>query len=73
MDKKTLVFIPMYNCEAQIGRVLSKFSKDVMEVISEIIVVNNRSTDNSEQVVLNFKNENPEIPIRLTEVNDKQE
>lgn len=70
MDKKILVFIPMYNCEAQIGRVLSKFSKDVMEVISEIIVVNNRSTDNSEQVVLNFKNENPGIPIRLFRNNE---
>ncbi len=50
MDK-ILVFIPAYNCENQIIRVLEQFDSEVLEYISEIIVVNNRSTDNTEMMV----------------------
>lgn len=62
---KTLVFIPMYNCEKQITRVLSQFDEEVLKYISEIIVVNNRSTDKGEDAVLNFKKEHPEVPVKL--------
>ena len=65
MANKTLVFIPMYNCEKQITRVLSKIDKEVLEYVDEVIVVNNRSTDNGEQAVLDFKKENPEAPVKL--------
>lgn len=44
-----LVFIPAYNCENQIGRVLAQFTPDVQELFDGLIVVNNRSTDNTEQ------------------------
>lgn len=70
MNEKILVFIPMYNCEAQISRVLSKFDKDILEVINEIIVVNNRSTDNGEAAVLNYKKEHPEVPLKLLRNNE---
>ena len=43
--KKILVFIPMYNCEKQIKRVLEKLIQKKKEWITEIIVVNNRSKD----------------------------
>ena len=62
---KTLVFIPMYNCEKQVVRVLSKFDKEVLEYVQEVIVVNNRSTDNGEAAVLKFKAEHPEVPVKL--------
>ena len=62
---KTLIFIPMYNCEKQIPRVLSKIDGEVLKYVDEIIVVNNRSTDGSEQAVLDFKAANPEVPVKL--------
>ncbi|KXK25798.1 MAG: Undecaprenyl-phosphate 4-deoxy-4-formamido-L-arabinose transferase [candidate division WS6 bacterium OLB20] len=48
---KILVFIPMYNCEKQIPRVLAQIDERVAPFVAEVIVVNNRSTDNSEQTV----------------------
>lgn len=49
MDK-ILVFIPMYNCEAQIGRVLTQFDPSFADLISQVLVVDNRSTDESVEV-----------------------
>ena len=62
---QTLIFIPMYNCEKQIPRVLSKIDREVLEYADEIIVVNNRSNDGSEQAVLDFKFAHPEVPVKL--------
>lgn len=56
--KKIMVFIPMYNCEKQITRVLEQFDAKISSYIDKVIIVNNRSTDNSENVVLNYKNVN---------------
>ena len=51
---KILLFIPMYNCEKQIVRVLSQLTDEVCTYFSEVIVVNNRSTDNGENAVINY-------------------
>lgn len=65
MDKIVL-FIPMYNCEKQIVRVLGQLSGAVCEYISHAIVVNNRSTDNGEQAVIRWLQENrPALPVTL--------
>ena len=48
---KLLLFIPMYNCEAQIARVLDQVQR-FGECFSETIVVNNRSTDLGEEAVM---------------------
>lgn len=53
MDK-ILLFIPMYNCEKQIVRVLGQLNDEVCEYITEVIVVNNRSTDNGEKAVIDY-------------------
>ncbi len=53
MDK-IMVFIPMYNCEKQIPRVLSQIDNEICKYVNEIVVINNRSTDNGEEVVINF-------------------
>lgn len=53
--EKILLFIPGYNCEKQVVRVLDKIDKKVASFIDEIIFVNNRSTDNTEKAVLNYK------------------
>ena len=47
MPDKIMVFIPMYNCEKQISRVLDKFSGIDQSLFEEIIVVDNISTDDS--------------------------
>lgn len=53
MDK-ILLFIPMYNCEKQIVRVLGQLTDEVCAYISEVVVVNNRSTDNGERVAQEY-------------------
>ncbi len=47
---KTIVIIPAYNEEESIGKVIEDIPKDL---VSEIIVVNNNSTDDTENVALN--------------------
>ena len=51
---KIMVFIPMYNCEKQITRVLKQFDNKVSKYINEIVVINNLSTDKSEEKVLEY-------------------
>ncbi|MEG2021690.1 MAG: glycosyltransferase family 2 protein [Oscillospiraceae bacterium] len=65
MKDKVLLFIPAYNCEKQIVRVLAQIDSEVMQWVSKIVVVNNRSTDNTEQAVLNYANEYPLLPLVL--------
>lgn len=65
MKDRILLFIPAYNCEKQIVRVLGQLNGAVMEFIDEVIVVNNRSTDNTEAAVNGYKAEHPEIKITL--------
>lgn len=62
---KILLFIPAYNCEKQIVRVLDQFTPVQLAFISRILVVNNRSTDNTEQAVKDYMMEHPNMPITL--------
>lgn len=49
--EKILLFIPMYNCEKQIIRVLDKIDKEVLKYVNQVLIVNNRSTDEGEKTV----------------------
>ncbi len=60
-----MVFVPVYNCEKQIIRVLGQFTPEVLKFFSQVIIVNNRSTDRSENVILEYLAEYPEKPIIL--------
>ncbi|MES2528055.1 MAG: glycosyltransferase family 2 protein [Bdellovibrionota bacterium] len=44
---KVLCFVPMKNCQTRIGPLLSKFQGEILEYLSEILVVDNASTDSS--------------------------
>jgi glycosyltransferase involved in cell wall biosynthesis len=44
-QRRILIFIPMYNCEAQIRRVIAQFSNTIQQFFTKIIIVDNRSTD----------------------------
>lgn len=66
MKDKTLLFIPMYNCESQIIRVLSQLNNKIQDYLSEVIIVNNRSTDQGEENVTNYLSSHSfSIPVRL--------
>lgn len=64
MDK-VLVFIPMYNCEKQIVRVLKQFDSEVKKTIDEVLIVNNRSTDNGEQIAIHSIQEISDLKIKI--------
>ena len=42
-----MIFIPTYNCQQQIRRVLSKIDKHIQNYIEEVVIVDNRSSDNT--------------------------
>ncbi len=65
MDEKMMLFIPAYNCEKQIVRVLAQLDEEVLPYFDEILVVNNRSTDGTEKAVLDYLGENPHLPVKL--------
>ena len=63
---RILVFIPMYNCENQIGRVVDQFNGEIKNYINEVIIINNRSTDNGERIVLEkLKSLRTDLSIKL--------
>ena len=64
--EKLLLFIPMYNCEKQIVRVLAQLRGEAASYLTEAIVVNNRSTDGGEQAAIDWLRANPlPLPVRL--------
>lgn len=59
------VVIPAYNCEATIRKsIQSVFGQSRIDLIREIIVVNDGSTDNTEKVVLEAKEEDAQGLIK---------
>ena len=64
-NDKILLFIPAYNCEKQIVRVLEQLGPAEMAFISKVIVVNNRSTDQTEKAVSDFMHAHASLPITL--------
>lgn len=65
MKNKILLFIPMYNCEKQITRVLGQLTDEVCGFIDEILVINNRSTDNGEAAVQSYLEEHS-LPVKIS-------
>lgn len=54
MKNRILVFIPMYNCKNQITRVLKQIDAVVREFVTEVIVVDNGSTDGGREIALKY-------------------
>ena len=52
MTERILVFIPCYNCEQQIGRVLQQFGGVPPASFDEILVLDNRSTDGTAEAAV---------------------
>lgn len=60
----------MYNCEKQITRVLAQIDENVQKFVSEVIIVNNRSTDNSENAAIEYCKNNLNIPVKILRNDD---
>lgn len=66
MEKdRILLFIPGYNCEKQITRVLAQLDAQVLSYIDRIIFVNNRSTDGTEEAAAGYAKEHAKLPFKL--------
>ena len=71
MKNRILLFIPMYNCEKQILRVLNQLTDEICSYLSEVIIINNRSTDNGENVVKEYLSKcDLSVKIRLLRNDD---
>lgn len=62
MDK-ILLFIPCYNCENQITKVLDSLKQ--YDCLSEIIVVDNGSKDSTVEKAIEFAEKNVEMPVSV--------
>lgn len=64
--EKLLIFIPAYNCEKQIGRVLNQLlDAEILPWVGECIVVNNRSKDQTENAAAQWAEKHPEFPVSV--------
>lgn len=64
-SERILLFIPMYRCERQIPRVIAQLTPDVSELLSEVIVVNNRSPDGSQAAAVSALKELRGLPAKV--------
>ncbi len=51
-SERILLFIPMYNCEPQIPRVIAQLTPNVQNLLAGAIVVDNRSTDQGQAAAI---------------------
>lgn len=66
MNERILVFIPMYNCRRQIGRVIRQFRDVPVGLIDEILMVDNRSTDGTLEAAASAVDEHLPAGIGVT-------
>lgn len=65
MKDRILLFIPMYNCEKQITRVMGQLTDEVCSYLSEVIIINNKSTDHGETAVQEYMRLH-KIPVKVS-------
>lgn len=63
--ERFLLFIPIYNCERQIPRVIAQLTPDIRDLLSEVIVVNNRSQDGSQAAAISALKELRGLPAKV--------
>jgi glycosyltransferase involved in cell wall biosynthesis len=67
---KILLFIPCYNCGPQIARVIGQITPELQALLAEVLVVDNRSTDNGQEVAVAALKQLDGVATRLVE-NDR--
>lgn len=71
MAPKISVIIPVYNAENTIWQTIDSVRNQSWEGVFEIILVNDGSTDNSGQLIEDYKTAHPEMNIRLIHQENK--
>ena len=66
---KVVLAIPAYNCAAQLKRVLSSIDKSLASKFSDILVIDNRSPDNTAEVALGFKSKISNLHVFINKDN----
>ena len=72
MNKKQSLYIPCYNCEKQIVRVLNHIDDDILSSIDKIIVIDNKSVDQTVKAIRKFVLDRPEIKKKLILIEHKK-
>lgn len=70
---KILVAIPAYNCEKQIGRVLSGFDQKLLDRVEKVIVIDDRGSDETARVaqeaIVKFALPTPKVEVVVNDHN----
>jgi len=69
MPNRLLIFIPAYNCEAQLPRVLDKINQHIQNLTSEILIIDNHSKD---QTLARARQGAEKIKIKMTILQNKE-
>jgi dolichol-phosphate mannosyltransferase len=68
-NERILLFIPMYNCERQIPRVIDQLTPELAKIFDEVIIIDNRSRDRGQQTAIEKLKDLPTLRAKLF-VND---
>lgn len=47
MTNRIMIFIPTYNCEKQLPRVINKIDENIQKYVEEVVIIDNGSSDNT--------------------------
>lgn len=70
MRNKILVVIPVYNCAAQVPRVLNGFDKTLLGKVEKVLVIDNRSSDDTVKVAKEAAKKNGSLKIEVWQNKD---
>lgn len=65
MQERILVFLTCYNCAPQIPRVLAQFKSEYADLFQEILVIDNRSTDNTREAAIAAAQQMPNYKVTV--------
>jgi glycosyltransferase involved in cell wall biosynthesis len=63
--RRIMVAVPAYNCAAQVPRVIDQFTQETGPLFAEVIVVDNRSRDDTVRAALVAAERNPHVPVTV--------
>ena len=72
MNKKQSLYIPCYNCEKQIFRVLDHIDDDVLSSMDKIVAIDNKSSDQTVRVIRRFVFDHPQIKKKFILIEHKK-
>lgn len=65
LGMKVMIAVPAYNCAAQVPRVIRQLDEKTAALFSEVVVIDNQSTDGTLDAALQAAHANPHLPITV--------